>query len=139
VAPGKNTDVVTRLFETYLGGRTDEALELLADDAVFFADPSWPEPAPLRGPEAIAAQFAQWDEVFGPDWRRSFTTHRLEELPDGRVLVENQLAASGAASGVPVVQEFAQIYTIRDCLVAEAQLFVGWEKAREAARLPRSY
>jgi ketosteroid isomerase-like protein len=50
VAPGKNTDVVTRLFETYLGGRTDEALELLADDAVFFAEPELARAGAASGP-----------------------------------------------------------------------------------------
>jgi ketosteroid isomerase-like protein len=84
------------------------------------------------------AQFDQWDEVFGADWRRSFTIDLLEELPDGRVLVENKLSASGAASGVPFVQEFASIYTIRDGLVVEAHLFVGRARARDAARLPPS-
>jgi ketosteroid isomerase-like protein len=130
---GQNASVVARLLETYMAGHTDEAFELVAEDVVFYADPVWPEQGPLRGADTVAAQFAEWDEVFGPDWRSSFTTERLEELPDGRVLVENKFAASGATSGVPFVQEFASIYTVRDGLVVEAQLFVGWERAREAA------
>jgi ketosteroid isomerase-like protein len=135
VTTGENAAIIARLLEAYTEGRTDEALQLLADEVVFYADPSWPEQGPYRGPATVAAQFAEWDEVFGSDWRRSFTTERLEELPDGRVLVENRLAASGAASGVPFLQEFASIYTIRDGLVVEAQLFVSWARAREAARL----
>jgi ketosteroid isomerase-like protein len=138
VTTGENASVIARLFEAYLEGRKDEALQLLAGDVVFYADSGWPEQGPYRGPRTVLAQFDQWDEVFGADWRRSFTTERLEELPDGRVLVENKLVASGAASGVPFVQEFASIYTIRDGLVVEAHLFVGWARARDAARLPRS-
>jgi ketosteroid isomerase-like protein len=137
VTAGENASIVSRLLEAYLEGRKDEAVQLLAEDVVFYADPSWPEVGSLRGPRTVLAQFDQWDEVFGSDWRRSITIE-LEELPDGRVLVENKLAASGAASGVPFEQEFASIYTIRDGLVAEAHLFLSWARAREAARLPPS-
>jgi ketosteroid isomerase-like protein len=135
---GENASIVARRFEAYTGGRKDEALKLLAGDVVFYADSSWPEQGPYRGPRTVLAQFDQWDEMFGSDWRRSLTIERLEELPDGRVLVENKLAASGTASGVPFVQEFAAIYTIRDGLVVAAQLFVSWARARDAARLPPS-
>ena len=138
VTTGENASLVARLFEAYREARTGEALQLLAEDVVFYADPSWPEQGPFRGRRAVLAGFDEWDEVFGSDWRRSLTTDRLEELPDGRVLVENKLAASGAASGVPFTQEFASIYTIKDGLVAEAQLFVSWARARDAARVPRS-
>jgi ketosteroid isomerase-like protein len=138
VITGENASVIARLFEAYTEGRKDEALRLLAGDVVFYADSSWPEQGPYRGPRTVLAQFDQWDEVFGADWRRSLTIERLEELPDGRVLVENKLVASGAASGVPFVQEFASIYTIRDGLVVEAHLFVSWAKARDAARPPPS-
>jgi ketosteroid isomerase-like protein len=138
VTTDENAAIIARLVEGYTEGRNDEAIQLLAEDVVFYADPTWPELGPYRGPRTVLAQFDQWDEVFGSDWRRSLTIERLEELPDGRVLVENKLAASGAASGVPFVQEFAAIYTIRDGLVAEAHLFVSWARAREAARLPRS-
>lgn len=61
----------------------------------------------------------------------------MEELPDGRVLIENKLSAAGAASGVPLDQELASIHTIRDGRIAEAQLFVSWADAREAAALAR--
>jgi ketosteroid isomerase-like protein len=138
VTRGENGSIVARLFAAYTGGRKYEALRLLAGDVVFYADSSWPEQGPYRGPRTVLAQFDQWDDVFGADWRRSLTIERLEELPDGRVLVENKLAASGAASGVPFVQEFASIYTIRDGLVVAAQLFVSWARARDAARLPPS-
>jgi ketosteroid isomerase-like protein len=138
VTTGENASIVSHLLEAYLGGREDEAVQLLAEDVVFYADPSWPEAGPLRGPRTVLAQFDQWDEVFGSDWRRLITIEVLEELADGRVLVENKLAASGASSGVPVEQEFASIYTIRDGLVAEAHLFLSWARAREAARLPPS-
>jgi ketosteroid isomerase-like protein len=138
VTAGENASIVSRLLEAYLEGRKDEALQLLAEDVVFYADPSWPEVGSLRGPRTVLAQFDQWDEVFGSDWRRSITIELLKELPDGRVLVENKLAASGAASGVPFEQEFASIYTLRDGLVAEAHLFLSWARARDAARLPPS-
>jgi ketosteroid isomerase-like protein len=138
VTAGENAPIVSRLLEAYLEGRKDEAVQLLAEDVVFHADPSWPEVGPLRGPRTVLAQFDQWDEVFGSDWRRSITIELLEELPDGRVLVENKLAASGVASGVPFEQEFASIYTIREGLVAEAHLFLSWARARNAARQPPS-
>ena len=138
VTVGENASIVSRLLEAYLEGRTDEAVQVLAEDVVFYADPSWPEVGSLRGPRTVLAQFDQWDEVFGSDWRRSITIELLEELPDGRVLVENKLAASGAASGVPFEQEFASIYTIREGLVAEAHLFLSWARATDAARLPPS-
>jgi ketosteroid isomerase-like protein len=43
------------------------------------------------------------------------------------------LRAQARASGVPLEQEFAQVATVRDGLVARDQTFFSWQEALGAA------
>jgi hypothetical protein len=58
VTTGENAAVIARLFEAYTEGRTDDAVQLLAEDVVFYADPSR---ARIEGPP-----LASWSRTSSP-------------------------------------------------------------------------
>jgi hypothetical protein len=81
--------------------------------------------------------------IVGSGNQTAGTRSRQDNSASTRASILSVLHVNGASpltflASAPFVQEFASIYAIRDGLVAEAQLFFGWARAREAARLPSS-
>jgi ketosteroid isomerase-like protein len=124
---------VRRAQETWIRNERDAAMELWAKDATMNAPGEWPEVASSEGIEQIRAVFDGFDEALGPEWPTQMEIQRLEDLGDGRVLMEMGWKASGASSGVTLFQELASIYTVTDGKVSHADFFMSHEEGRRAA------
>ncbi len=127
--------VVERANELFVAGRLDEAVGLWSDDAVGIPPANWPERGPWQGAEELRRVFQSWDGAFGPDWTDHLSVSALRELDDGRALSEYVFKASGTESGIPVDEELAAIYAVRDDRLVRGEFFMSHTDARMAAGL----
>jgi ketosteroid isomerase-like protein len=125
--------LVRRILELFIAGDRDQAWSWWAEDAVGIPPRDWPEVGELQGREAIRRQFEGWNAVFGPEWTRSMRIESARDLGEGRVLVELGFETAGLESGVPLNEELASIYTVRDGIVVRGEFFMSWGEARAAA------
>jgi ketosteroid isomerase-like protein len=130
-----DVELVRRAQETWIRNERDAAMELWAKDATTNAPKEWPEVASSEGIEQIRAVFDGFDDALGSDWPTQIEIQRLEDLGEGRVLMEIGWNASGASSGVTLFQEIAGIYTVTDGKISHADFFLSHAEAREAAGL----
>jgi ketosteroid isomerase-like protein len=129
----EDVGVVRRSLEQFIAGDRDSGWSMWSEDAIGIPPKDWPEPGEVRGRDAIRAQFEGWNAVFGPDWTQQMRIEQLHDLGDRRVLASLAFETTGAASGVPLDQELATIYTVQDGEVVKAEFFMNWDEARAAA------
>jgi ketosteroid isomerase-like protein len=120
-------------IDLWIAGERDAAWALWSEDCVGYPPRDWPEPGPFRGREELREVFNSWNIAFGEDWTTHMTVREIRDLSEGRVLLEFEFAASGVESGLPVDQELASIFTIRDGKLVRADYFMDHEEARRAA------
>jgi ketosteroid isomerase-like protein len=120
-------------IDLWIAGERDAAWALWSEDCVGYPPRDWPEPGPFRGREELREVFNSWNIAFGEDWTTHMTVREIRDLGEGRVLLEFEFAASGVESGLPVDQELASIFTIRDGKLVRADYFMDHEEARRAA------
>jgi ketosteroid isomerase-like protein len=107
--------VVRALFERVNAGAIEEALELLAHDAVFEVPPDASvEPDIYRGREGARRYFDGFDGLID-DIR--FDLLGLEEVTHDAVLAESRLSGRGTTTGIQVEQGTFVVLTVRDGLV----------------------
>lgn len=88
-----------------------------------------PGPRVMRGRDAVIAAFQGLLEEF-PDWR----VEPQQFIEAGQaVLVRNVGTATGRESGVPIRQEFTQVWTFRDGRPVLVREFIDHAEAVEAA------
>ena len=88
-----------------------------------------PGPRVMRGRDAVVAAFQGLLEEF-PDWR----VEPREFIAAGQaILVRNVGTATGRESGVPIRQEFTQVWTFRDGRPALVREFLDHAEALEEA------
>jgi ketosteroid isomerase-like protein len=124
--------VVRHANELFISGRLEEAFGLWSDDAVGIPPADWPERGPWRGPEELRRAFESWDAAFGANWTEHLSVSALIELDDGRQLSEYVFKASGTESGIPVDEQLAGIYTVRDGRMVRGEFFMSHTDARAA-------
>ncbi len=124
-----------RAIDLWIAGERDAAWALWSEDCVGYPPRDWPEPGPFQGREQLRNVFNSWNIAFGEDWTTHMTVDEVTDLGDGRVLLELGFAASGVESGLPVDQELASIFTVRDGKLVRADYFMEHEEARRAAGL----
>jgi ketosteroid isomerase-like protein len=122
-----------RSIELWIGGERDAAWALWSEDCVGYPPRDWPEPGPFRGREELREVFNSWNIAFGEDWTTHMAIKEIRDLGEGRVLLEFEFATSGVESGLPVDQELASIFTVRDGKIVRADYFMDHEEARLAA------
>jgi ketosteroid isomerase-like protein len=132
--PDSNVEVVRNLVEAW--NRRDEELAagfLTSDVEWAPAGPAAVERAVYRGPEECARGFAAvwetWEEF-------RFEEGEVRDLGDS-VLWLGRVHMKGGASQLELDQEFANLFRVRDRLVARATAFLSWAEARQAAGLDR--
>jgi ketosteroid isomerase-like protein len=104
-------DVVRRLFESFEGGRLEDAIELLSEDFVAVVPPSMSaEPDAYHGHEGVRRYFAAFEGQID-DVR--FEARDLIEAGD-RVIVPLRLSGRGVASGIEVEQNAVAVLRVRD-------------------------
>ena len=119
--------VVRALFERVNAGAIEEALELLAQDAVFEVPPDASvEPDIYRGREGARRYFDGFDGLID-DIR--FDLLGLEEVTDDAVLAESKLSGHGTTTGIQVEQGTFVVLTVRDGLVTWIKPYTDRETA----------
>jgi ketosteroid isomerase-like protein len=131
------TEMLIALEQMYAhvwrNGNFDAAFAFMPEDFEWVM-PGHPDGAVRRGPGAVKAFFldwlAQWDD---PD-----TEWSLEQTRPDTVLALVTTRGRGRASGVPVEQNYAQVWTARDGRLVRMVLYADAEKGRLAAGLDPS-
>jgi ketosteroid isomerase-like protein len=127
--------VVRRADELFIAGDWDGAFAVWSEEGVAIPPPEWPERGPWRGPAEMQRLFEGWSAAFGADWMTHLVVSRRIELDDGRILSEYELKASGMESGIPVEQELAGLYTVREGQLVKAEYFMNHRDARKSGGL----
>ncbi len=91
-------------------------------------------PGTYRGKEAVGEWFGDWFRAFAHDYR--FEIKEIRELDGGLIFMHATHAGQGRLSGVPVSDENAYLYRVRDGRIGELGFFATPEDAMEAASLP---
>lgn len=133
-----DVEVVRRLFEAFAQGGFRDARDVLDPQIVFARNMSEVPPGPggagvWQGIEqmwqAILDWLHHWDEV----------RHEAEQFIDvgDCILVLTRQTARGKLSGVPVVTELADIFTLREGRIVRWEIYWDRAEAMSAAGLDR--
>jgi ketosteroid isomerase-like protein len=92
--------------------------------------PGHPDGALRRGPHAVSDFFLDWIDL----WEEPESDWELEQTAPDTVLALVTTRGRGRASGVPVEEHFAQVWTFRDGVPVRMVLYTDADKGRRAAR-----
>jgi ketosteroid isomerase-like protein len=127
-----NVGLVVEAFDAYNRGAFDALLDIYAPDVEVFPDASFPEVAPMRGPDAVGP----WLEGLATAWIEGtvrFSTLELFEVADGRVVHRGEWGGAGAASGADLTQSLSSVNSIRDGRISRVEWFFDHGEALKAA------
>lgn len=124
---------VVERFECYNRHDFDAMEEMYHPDAVVDYSHVFPGERPRRGRREMRRAWDDWWEVW--DGIRMDPVEVLA-VGDDRHVVVVELGARGRHSGADVAQRMAFLYTVRDGLIARADLFPDRETALAAASAP---
>ena len=125
----ENVEIARRAIEAWNIGDMGGLRDLYDPDAVYVLPPDWIDAGPYLGRDAIMEQFAELRGIWGGS---SFD--RIDILDAGdRVVV--QVAFHGDARGLPLTEDFAWVYTLREGLITRLELFRSKPAALEAVGL----
>jgi uncharacterized protein len=96
--------------------------------------PGFPGSQVARGPEATLDFFRDWID----QWEDLRVDWELEQSSPDTVFAVVDMRGRGRASGVPVEERIAHLWTFRDGLAVELRAFTDPADALEAAGLPRT-
>jgi uncharacterized protein len=124
---------VQSAFAAFIRGDTDAVLRLCAEDIVITQPPELPGVSPHQyGHSGVLEAFAIWPEQWD-EYR--IESPRVIADPGDHVVVAARTRGRGKQSGVEVDMEFAFLFTVREGMIAEWQIFVNKDQALEAAGL----
>jgi ketosteroid isomerase-like protein len=120
-------DTNTRNFEGVLAGWADDVVLTLHGDGPVLAGQD------VVGKTAVGEWFGEWFRAFDRDYR-----FEIEELQDWgeRVFVVATHHVRGRASGVPLTQQAAWVYTVGNGRIVKIDAFGTREQALEAGGRP---
>jgi ketosteroid isomerase-like protein len=133
----ENVEVVRRVLDAFVAGveRGDFAAAWdtgdVAGDAQWFPFPELTQTSYL-GREGFVDFMRTWSEDFE---RLSFRIERLIAAGDDRVVALLQQSATGKGSGVPVEQEYVNVYELEDGRIIRVRAYLEFAQALEAAGL----
>jgi ketosteroid isomerase-like protein len=130
----ENVELVVGLFENVNKRNFQAIMDAYADDMVLV---NHGELRAASGPgvvgkEAVGAWFGDWFRSFDRDYR--FEIEETRDLGD-RVLIVARHRSRGRASGAPIDQHGAWIYTVRDGRVVRCDIYSERTAALEAVGL----
>jgi ketosteroid isomerase-like protein len=127
----ENVDFVLDGYARYNAGERRPELWFWHPDAEYHVAREDPDSSVRRGIDAIREQFASWHEAY-PDLRVDI----LDAEGNGdQVLLWVRFVGHGAASGIPIDMELAQLYTIREGRAAKVVEYMNRNEALAAAGL----
>ena len=127
----ENVEWIERFFELYNRREIDAWVAMLAPDVEWHVDPQDPDTTVHRGPEAVKRYALSWAETMDA----KFEVREVFEASDDQLVAWMRLEARGEASGVPVGQDYAFIFKLRDGLVTRVQETQDKQEALKAAGL----
>ena len=130
---GENVEVVQAAFDAYLRGDEPTMFRLVARDVVVTQFPDQVDVRDYHGHEGVAAVMADWIGTW-EDW--SIELLRARDLGE-IVLVAARQRGRGRASGVPMEEEVAFAFSVRDGQIARWQMFRSEQQALEAMGLAK--
>jgi ketosteroid isomerase-like protein len=128
----ENVEIARRVFDAYSQGGIEAMLAYFTPDCVFYPDPSWIEERVYRGRDAFAAFNRTQTEAFG---NIVVEIHEIRAVGE-RVLALTELVGQAPASGVPIRQEVAHVFSdFREGMISEDRTFLNWDEALKAVGL----
>ena len=128
----RDIHILEELFAAFSDGDIERILPLTHPQFVATIPPELsPEPDTYRGHEGVRRYFSSFADAME---QVRFEPQRFWDAGEG-VVVAMRMTARGNQTAIPVEQRFAQIWTIRDGLVASVRTFSSLPDALEAAGL----
>lgn len=127
----RNLEFVRTVYEDP-GGLSDLGPDKVAPDAEFDFSAAYPDTPVLRGVEELR-RFRDSGPWSGAPIH--FEPERFFDVDDERVLVFVRVSATGHMSGVPVANQVAHEFTIRDGRLVRFKVYADRDQALEAAGL----
>lgn len=124
-------DLVRAWCAHYNLGDGKPSLAYWHEDAEYHTAPHDPDSAVHRGIDAISRLFASWREAY-PDLRVEVHETKANK---NRVFAWIRFVGRGAASGIPLHMELAQVYTVRNGRTASVVEYVARTDALKAVGL----
>ena len=123
----ENVEVVRRIFDAYVAGDLEKALDDADPDIVWNAA----DEAPQHGLDEVVAYMARWER----EWENLVTVP--EEFIDAgdRVLVTVHFSGRGRGSGIEVDTRLYEVYGLREGKIVRMDEFTDRAEALEAAGL----
>jgi uncharacterized protein len=132
--PESNVDRLRAGYEAVDRGDLEAVRELFHPDVELFDRPEVPDATSYRGWEGMASTVRDTQETF-ENFR--FVPDRFFENGD-RVVVVLTMTGRGRASGIPIEEQIAHLWTLRDGRAVELRAFTDPADALDAAGLPRA-
>ena len=131
----QNVDVVLDQFAATNARDFPRAMELYAEDVELVVDhEAFLQGGTFTGREAVGAWFADWLTTFEPGYR--FEIVDVRDLGDV-VFLDAAHSGRGRNSGIEVTGRTGYLYTVRDGLIARAELYRSPDEALAAAAAAR--
>ena len=125
-----SVEIVKRLMEAFYARDTQTALSILDRDMTF--ESALVEAKTYRGIGEFAQYRRDVDEAWG-EWRSE--EDRFVPVDQARVLHLYRIVGRGRGSGVPVAQNIAILWTLRDGRVLHGKVYLDQREACRAAGL----
>jgi ketosteroid isomerase-like protein len=120
--------IVVKFVDAFGDQRLDEALSLLHDDFVVHAAGDVPYSGDYRGAAGFLDLITKMSEVL-----ELTPSPEMQFLADGdKVVLHYRLTFTGRASGESVEMSMAEVFTVRDGLIVELDVFYKNPSAVEA-------
>jgi ketosteroid isomerase-like protein len=130
----ENVEWVERFFELFNRREIEAWVETMATDLEWHVDPQDPDTTVHRGREAARRYALSWVELMDA----SVHVREIFQGDDDHVVAWTRVESRGGASGVPVGQDLAFIFTLRDGLAGRIQETQDKAEALEAVGLRES-
>jgi ketosteroid isomerase-like protein len=127
----ESVEIVRRAVEAWDVGGSESAKEFWAEDIEWHDPPGLPDSRVLRGRDAVASYLMEQVNAVG-DMDVTLVDARAR---GEAVAIRLEMTIHGAASGIDVPDEFAQVVDVVDGRLQRVRWFRTWQEALEAAGL----
>jgi uncharacterized protein len=132
--PDSNIDRLRAGYEALSSGDYESVRELIDPEIVLMDRPEVPDARTYLGYEGMLSTLRDTSDSF-----EGFRLDPEQFFENGdRIVAVLSMTGRGRASGVPVEERIAHLWTLRDGLAVELQAFTDPADALEAAGLPRA-
>jgi ketosteroid isomerase-like protein len=133
----ENVELVRAGYDAFNRGDIEWVVEHVSPGFEFNTRAEGPDlPRVIRGKDGLRQLFSEW--FVGP-WEGGLRqdVEHIYDVGDDRVLGLVIFRGRGQESGIDVELPYAHIFTLREGLVTHIEGFLSWERAKEAAGLPK--